>query len=236
MFGQLKSKIEVCLTESYKNKDLKKDLFIFEELVLKNKNISKIFFLYDELSSKKGLSESVANEYINESVNVYDNIVKNIDPKHIKELNMWVNHIVCENNYEHIDNIFTKNVLTIESKINSKKIIVESLKEVSENKVDIINVPLKSMINVANKTVNNFISNLTESEKIELKHVLSTPKKELLETYTKIKDEVVLKLNDKKSTSDEETSNTIDKVLSKLNEENFNGINYYKLRKLNEEI
>ncbi len=42
MFGELKSKIETYLTESYKKGTLKDNLFVFEELVLKNKNISKI--------------------------------------------------------------------------------------------------------------------------------------------------------------------------------------------------
>jgi len=71
MFGELKSKIETYLTESYKKGTLKDNLFVFEELVLKNKNISKIFFLYDELSSNKGLQESVANEFINDSVKIH---------------------------------------------------------------------------------------------------------------------------------------------------------------------
>ena len=71
MFGELKSKIETYLTESYKSNKLKDSLFVFEQLVLKNKNISRIFFLYDELSDKKGLSESLANEFINESIVAY---------------------------------------------------------------------------------------------------------------------------------------------------------------------
>ncbi len=75
MFGELKSKIETHLTESYKKGTLKDNLFVFEELVLKNKNISKIFFLYDELSSNKGLQESVANEFINESITAYENYI-----------------------------------------------------------------------------------------------------------------------------------------------------------------
>ena len=49
MFGELKTKIESYLTESYQKQTLKDNLFVFEQLVLKNKNISKIFFLYDEL-------------------------------------------------------------------------------------------------------------------------------------------------------------------------------------------
>ena len=44
MFGEIKSKIETYLVESYKENRFKSTLFVFEELVLKNKNISKIFF------------------------------------------------------------------------------------------------------------------------------------------------------------------------------------------------
>ena len=45
-FGELKSKIETYLTESYKKGTLKDNVFVFEQLVLKNKSISKIFSLY----------------------------------------------------------------------------------------------------------------------------------------------------------------------------------------------
>lgn len=234
MFGELKSKIETCLSESYKNKNLKKDLFVFEQLVLKNKNISKVFFLYDELSSNKGLSESVANEYINESITAYENLVNKIDPKHIKELKSWVGHIQCENTYKNIDDLFSTNVLTLENKIKSKKVIMETIKNNSKDQKDVIKVPLKSMVNVANRTVDKFISSLSESEQKELKTILSTPKETLVENYGKIKDEVLTKLNNQKSTSDTETSQTIDKVLTKLQTESFNELNYYKLKQLNE--
>lgn len=233
-FGEIKSKIETCLVESFKKNNLKDNLFVFEELILKNKNISKVFYLYDELSSNKGLNESVAKEYINESITLYENTVNKIHPKHIKEIKMWVGHIKCENKYENIDNLFSTDVLTLENKIKSKKVIVESLKKESEKGKEVINVPLKSMVNVANKTVSNFISSLSESEQKELKNILSTPKETLLENYTKIKDEVVTKLTNQKNTSDSETSETIDKVLTKLQTESFNEVNYYKLKQLNE--
>jgi signal transduction histidine kinase len=90
------------------------------------------------------------------------------------------------------------------------------------------------MISIANKTVDKFITSLSESEQKELKTILSIPKETLIENYSKIKDEVVSKLNDQKSTSDSETSQTIDKVLTKLQTESFNELNYYKLKQLNE--
>ena len=233
-FGELKSKIETCLTESYKNKNLKRDLFVFEELVLNNKNISQVFFLYDELSSNKGLSESVANEFINESITAYENLVNKITPNQIKELKAWVGHIKCENTYKNIDDLFSSNVLTLENKIKSKKTILESLKNKPQEHKEVIEVPLNSMVNVANKTVEKYISSLSESEQKELKTILSTPKESLIENYGKIKDEVVTKLNTQKEGSDSETQETINKVLNKVQTESFNELNYYKLKQLNE--
>jgi hypothetical protein len=193
-----------------------------------------VFFLYDELSSNKGLSESVANEFINESITAYENLVNKITPNQIKELKSWVGHIKCENTYKNIDELFSSNVLTLENKIKSKKTILESLKNNPKSQKEIIEVPLNSMVNVANKTVEKFISSLSESEQKELKTILSTPKETLVENYNKIKDEVLNKLNGQKEESDSETQETINKVLNKLQTESFNELNYYKLKQLNE--
>jgi hypothetical protein len=92
------------------------------------------------------------------------------------------------------------------------------------------------MVNVANKTVEKFISSLSESEQKELKTILSTPKETLVENYNKIKDEVLNKLNGKKKESDSETQETINKVLNKLQTESFNELNYYKLKQLNGDL
>ena len=236
-FGEIKSKIETCMSESYKTNTLKDNLFVFEQIVLKNKNISKVFFIYDELSKNKGISESVANEYITESISAYEKTIKKITPKEIKELKAWVGHITCENEYKNIDSLFSKDLLVMEDKIKSKKLISETLRQTEKESKEIINVPLKAMVNVANKTVKNFLSNLTESEQKELNKILSTPKETLVEDYNKIKDEVTKKLGNTKLTeSDDETVNTIDKVLGKLQTESFNELNYYKLIKLSESL
>lgn len=237
MFGELKSKIEIYLSESYKKGTLKDNLFIFEELVLKNKNISRIFFLYDELSTKKGLQESIVNEFINESITAYENLTNKVNPYSLKEIKMWVGHIKCENKYKEIDNLFSTNVLTLESKIKSKKIICEILKTKEQEKKEIINVPLKSMLNVANKTVGKFISSLKELEQKELKKILSTPKTQLIENYNDTKDLVLEKLNEKKDNeNDSDTINTIDQVLLKIQKESFSELNYYHLKQLKESL
>jgi len=235
--GELKSKIENQLVESYKKNSFKENIFIFEELVLKNKNISKLFFLYDQLSNKKGLSENVANEFINESIVAYENLINKVNPLHLRELNAWVGHQKCENNYEKIDNLFSTSVLTLENKIKSKKIILESLKKPEIEKKDIIKVPLKSMVSVANKTISNFISTLSESERKELKKILNTPKDTLVENYNETKDLVIEKLtNQKDNEKDSDTIKTINQVLEKIQTESFTELNFYKLKQLNESL
>lgn len=235
MFGELKSKVETYLTESYKNNKLKDSLFVFEQLVLKNKNVSKIFFLYDELSDKKGLSESVANEFINESIVAYENLYNKIKPSTIKDLKSWVGHVKCENRYEKIDNLFSSNILTLENKIKSKRLIKESLVSKPQNQKETIKVPLKTMINVANKTVGNFISSLSEEERKELKTLLSESKEVIEEKYNKEKKIVLEKLNSKKIAEKEsDTIKTIDQVIEKLQKESFSEIAYFKLKNLNE--
>ena len=237
MFGELKSKIEIYLSESYKKGTLKDNLFIFEELVLKNKNISKIFFLYDELSTKKGLQESIVNEFINESITAYENLTNKVNPYSLKEIKMWVGHIKCENKYKEIDNLFSTNVLTLESKIKSKKIICEILKTKEQEKKEIINVPFSSMVNIANKTVESYISSLNMDEKIELTKLLKTPKNITEEKYNQEKEIVLEKLSKTKiNEKDSETVKTIDQVLEKLKKESFSEINYLKLKNLREEI
>ena len=233
--GELKSKIENQLVESYKKNSFKENIFIFEELVLKNKNIAKLFFLYDELSNKKGLSENVANEFINESIVAYENLINKVNPLHLRELNAWAGHQKCENNYGKIDNLFSTSVLTLENKIKSKKMILEGLTQ-KENKTDeVIKVPLKSMVSVANKTISKFISSLTESERKELKVILNTPKETLVENYNSQKEDVISKLEDQKNNeTDSETISTINQVLTRLQTESFSELNYYKLKQLNE--
>jgi hypothetical protein len=239
-FGILKSKIENRLTESYGKDTLKKDLAQFKKLVLENKNISKLYYLYDDLSSNKGLNESIVDDYINSCITIYENSINKITTKNITEIQKWVGSIQCENEYKNIDSLFSNNLTKLEEKIQSKKIIKESLLEKNNEVVLenlITNVSMKSLVNIANKTIKNHISNLNESEQNELKVLLSTPKETLIENYSKIKDEVVSKLKTTKSTeTDNETLGKIDEVIKKVTTESFNEVNYYKIKKLNENL
>jgi len=126
-FGKLKSKIENKLVESYKNNTTKTEILKFNSVVLKNKNISKLFYLYDELNSNKGLSESIANEFINKSISIYENTINKISNKDIKPITDWVYGSDYNNEYDVIDDLFSNGITKLEEKITSKKIILENM-------------------------------------------------------------------------------------------------------------
>jgi hypothetical protein len=236
-FGILKSKIEDCLVESYRKHTLKRNMFVFEELVLKNKTLSTLYFLYDELSKNKGLNESIVNDYINESIVLFENTVSKVDKNDLKELNMWVDHIVSENRYEDIDNLFSSNVSTIEEKLKSKKTISENLKKSPEQEKEVIEVPLNSMVKIANDTIKTYIDGLNESEKKQLNVLLSTPDEKLNQKYDFLKEDVIEKLETLLSENeDSEVTQKINETINKLQTEGYDKINYFKLKQLRENL
>lgn len=236
-FGLLKSKIEKYLVESYMNKDFKDTLFVFNELVLKNKNMSKLFYLYDELSTNKSLNESVANDYINESIVIYENTINKISKKQLDEIKLWVGHVQAKNEYTEIDNLFSSNILTLENKIQSRKVILENLKKSTEKEDLVENVSLNTLVKVANKTVNNFLNELNETSKKSLLKVLSEDDNKLQNKYEILKETVVEKLEDLKLTeSESDVIKRIDETIQKVSNEEYNKIAYFKLFELNKNI
>jgi hypothetical protein len=236
-FGLLKSKIEKVLLESYSNDTFKNELKTFKKLVIENKNISKIFYLYDELSSPKSLSESYCVEYINECIKIYENTVNKLKESDISKLNDWVGNKTIENNYTNIDTLFSTDVLTIESKIKSRNLISESLKRIPVIKTEGIDLPLTTMVSVANKTIKNYIDGLNESDKKELLSLLSEDDTTLNEKYNTLKEGVVTKLTEMKNESTDSSMKTrIDDTISKVISEKYDKLTYFKLKNLKENL
>lgn len=235
-FGILKSKIEKVLLESYSKNTFKEELKNFKKLVLENKNVSKIFYLYDELNSNKGLTESTVNDYIHECITMYENSINKIKSSDLTDLKSWVNNVTSENLYENIDGLFSTDVLTIESKIKSKKIIKESLMVSTPVNKDIINLPLTTMVNVANQTISSYIDGLNESEKKDLMKFLSTDDSVLKESFETIKGDVIAKLKTLQEGSDTGTLNRITETIEKVESEKYDKVSYFKLKNLKETL
>lgn len=239
-FGQLKSSVETLLTESFIKKSLNKELKNFKKFVLENKNITKLFFLYDELNSKKGLKKDIVDDYINECIKIYENTINKISPKELTKLQLWVesNKINSENKFSQIDNLFSSNILTLESKIESRNVIKENLQktEIKQSK-EIINLPISTMVQMANKTIENHIEGLNESEKKELIQLLSQDDKTLNEEFNKLQESVISKLNTlKESTEDNSIKTKIEETLSKVSQEKYDKLNFFKLKNLSENL
>lgn len=236
-FGILKSKIENVLLESYKNDTFKDELKTFKKLVLENKNVSKIFYMYDELNSKKGLSESYSREYIHECITLYENAVNKILPADLKKLNIWVKNTNSNKLYENIDNLFSTDILTIESRIKSKNLIIENLRKLPIIESKGIDLPLSTMVSVANKTIKNYINTLSESDKSEIVKLLSEDDGKLSVKYNTLKENVVDKLTAmKKSSEDNSVKTRIDETLTKVLSEKYDKLTYFKLKSLNENL
>lgn len=236
-FGILKSRIENTLLESYKRGTLKEELKNFKKYVLENKNISKIYYLYDDLSSNKGMDNNLVFDYINECITVYENTVNKINESDVNKIKNWVKNTIVENQYKNIDNLFSNNVLMIESRLESRRLISETLKKKPLTKSETPLIPISSMVNLANKTISNYIESLNESDKKELIKILSEDDSKYVSEFETIKESVVTKLtNLKNETIDKSTKSKIDETLSKVISEKYDKLSYFKLKGLNENI
>jgi hypothetical protein len=237
-FGILKSKIENVLLESYKDGSFKNELKTFKKLVLENKNINRLFYIYDDLTTNKGLSNEVANDYINEMVTLYENTVNKISPTDLNKIKDWIkNPYIVENKYEVIDNLLSNGVLNLESKINSKKIITETITKNPVTEKEVVKVPLTTMVSMANKTISNYIDGLNESEKNEFNQMLSVDDSELESKYSTIKESVVEKLQTLYNQNhDRPTRNSINETIEKISSEKYDKLNYYKLKSLHDNL
>ena len=236
-FGKLKSKIENKLVESYKNGTIKSDMSKFNSLVLKNKNVSKLFYLYDELTSNRGLNESIANEYINQSITFYENTINKINPNDLNDLNDWLEGTEYNNEYDVVDELFSTGITKLEEKITSKKTILETITKSPKEEKEIVNIPLKTMVGIANKTISNYVSNLSESDQKKLKTILSSNEDELKEKYNSLKESVISKLEKiQESEQDKEVGNAINETIEKVSSESFDKLTYLKLQELNNNL
>lgn len=235
-FGILKTKIEALLLESYSNNTFKNEIKTFNKLVLGNKNISKLFYLYDELNSNKGLSESIAKEFVFESITLYENLINKVQNKDIKLIMDWVSKTKTNNQYEHIDNLLGRSddVLNLENKIKNKKIIVENLQKepYCENNTN-INIPINSMLSIANKTYSEYINNLTESEQKEVIGLLRMDESTLERTFNELRDDAIVRLTILTvNEGDESVRNTINETIDNIKIKTPDRLELVKLRSL----
>ena len=231
-FGQLMSKIEELLINSYVNETVKLELKNFNKLVFENKNASTMFFIYTELSKNKGLDKELAEAYINESLRQ----IEKISPKlNTQKIEYWVKDVVCENNYKDIDNIVYSTPDKIMETVTSKKSLISLLSESSEVKSH-IDLPIETLLNIANKSIKGYIENLDEDSKRDLSKVLMTEDVELSKEFDELKSKTIGKLSNITESLDDITSKKLQETIDQIQSDTFSKINYVRLYNLHNNL
>lgn len=230
-FGNLKSIIEKNLLESYNDeRDFKKSLREFKHNVLNNKSMSKAYALYDQLSTPQGLSEPDAKEFLEEGINLLHKILPTIKlPKSLLES--------VTNNYEDLDTLVYSNKLDLLERVNTKKQIIKVLSGDKKIFKESINIPVKSMVSIANRTLSDYIENLDETSKKEFFQLISEDSKTLETKFELLRETTINKLKVILEKEEEfEIKTKISETIDRLGNEKFDQMNFLKLKNLEESI
>jgi hypothetical protein len=230
-FGTIKSLIEKNLLESYKNEtEFKKSLREFKHNVLSNKGMSKAYAIYDQLSSPQGLSEQDAKDFIEEGISLLNKILPSIKlPISLSEK--------TENNYIEIDTLVYSQGVNLLERLNAKKSILKVISSTKETIKENINIPISSMVSIANQTVNNYILSLDENSKKEFFQIVSEDVKTLETKFETIKESAISKLTALQNSEDSQDIKTkILETIDKVKSEKFDQLNFLKLKNLEESI
>lgn len=230
-FGEVKSIIEESLIESYKDpKGFKKVMNEFHQNVLTNKSISRLYALYDDLTSEKGLTESDAKEYLEEGVSLIQNIIAS------SKLPRFTSKST-DNKYSDLDTIVYAKNLNISERIQARKNILKNLMSEPKQLQESINIPIKSMVSVANQTLENYIETMDESAKKDFLKVVKGNQTQLEEEFSTIKESAIKKLETLMEGENEfEIKTKISETIDRLKTEEFNQMNFIRLSSLEKSI
>jgi len=230
-FGAVKSLIEKNLLESYKNeKEFKKTLREFKHNVLSNKSMSKVYTIYDQLSTPQGLSEQDAKYFIEEGINILNKVLPTVKlPSNVSEK--------TENNYSDIDTLVYSQRINLVERVNAKKNLIKILTSNKESIKESVNIPISSMVTVANQTIRNYIETLDENSKKEFFQLVSEDTKVLETKFETIRESAISKLNNILEKEEaEEMKTRISETIDKVKLEKFDQLNFLKLKNLEESI
>lgn len=238
-FGEIKSKVEQISVDLFGKNDFTKFMKEFKSNILENKDLTEIFYIYDDLSSKKGLSKDIATDYVNESIEYCQILIEN-NKKSLSKLTEWVSKfdVNTPNNYKNIDTIvYNTSIRDLETVLESKKNILTNIiseepkREIKES----VNLPLSTMVKVAEENLKSELSTLSESDKKELVSISSLSKEELETEFNTLKESVIsnlkVSLNESK---EQDIQMMINQTISKISDSKCTHYDLYKLRKLHQ--
>ena len=226
-FGELLSRIEKKMVDSYVNESIKDDLKNFKNLVLNNKGLSSMYSIYNQLSKKQGLDKETGELFIKESVRQIEKIVPSLQTKKVAE---WVSNVVCENQYGDIDKLVYAGANTILESVEGRKNVLNTITS-TETIKESINLPIETIFGIANKQVEKYISEMDETSKSDLAKVLMTEDTELSKEFDSLKEKTIETLSSLNE-NDEDTKRKLQETINQIKEDVYSKINYVRLYNL----
>jgi hypothetical protein len=240
-FGELKTKMLTKLTESYtkENKTEVKDIL---KTIKENKAFKEMYLFYEEIENKYIEDKETAKLYV-EGLNTYfGQPMGNWNELNVfcESLHNKLGNIEIETNelYESLDMLSEKDSLSnIEKKVIAKKKLVEHLttkKNITESK-DTTLVPNETLLNaVLTNNFNVLYSNtLSESEKEELKNILSISYDDLIIKSNELHESILGKVSTLMTESnDVDLTSRLKAVRDEVSQMSPSRYNYYRLTEL----
>jgi hypothetical protein len=239
-FGIIKTKMLTKLTESYSNEN-KKEVKNILSTIKENKDFKEMYLFYEEIENKfiedketaklyvEGLSMMLGQSMSGNELSVF---CESLD-KQLGDIDIQTNGL-----YESLDALSEKDSLSnIEKKVIAKKKLVEHLttkKDIQESKGSTL-VPNESLLQAV--LANNFnvlySNTLSESQKEELKSILSIPQEELSTKTEELKESIINQVSTLLSESnDTDLTNKLSKVKDEVTQMTTSKYNYYRLTEL----
>jgi hypothetical protein len=237
-FGVIKTKLLNKLTESYSNENKSEIKSILKE-IKENKDFKEMYLFYEEIENKHISDKETAKLYVEGLSTILIQSKENLNV-FCESLNKKLDNteVVTNDIYDALDTLTESDKLSnIEKKVIAKKKLVDHLiskKEVNESK-DSTLVPNETLLNAV--LANNFnvlySNTLSESQKEELKNILSIPYDELLTKTSELKESVLSKVDTLLiESNDNELKNKLDSVKKEVNGMSPSKYNYYRLTEL----
>ena len=237
-FGVIKTKLLNKLTESYANEN-KGEIKNILTTIKENKNFKEMYLFYEEIENKYIDDKETAKLYVEGVIGILKQQMDDLTT-FCTSLNKMINvESINENEiYSSLDILIEKDSLSnIEKKVNAKKKLVNHLttkKEIKESK-DSTLIPNENLLNaVLTNNFNALYSNtLSESQKDELKNILSIPYDEIITKTTELKESIVSQVSTILSESnDTDLSTKLNAVKDEVTQMYPSRYNYYRLNEL----
>jgi len=237
-FGIIKTKLLNKLTESYANEN-KSEIKNILTTIKENKDFKEMYLFYEEIENKYIDDKETAKLYVEGVIGILKQQMDDLTT-FCTSLNKMINvESINENEiYSSLDILIEKDSLSnIEKKVNAKKKLVNHLttkKEIKESK-DSTLIPNENLLNaVLTNNFNALYSNtLSESQKDELKNILSIPYDEIITKTTELKESIVSQVSTILSESnDTDLSTKLNAVKDEVTQMYPSRYNYYRLNEL----